>query len=457
MGVQASRSKPNKADPARFAANVAAAALLVSLCPGEPALAAQQQAEQAIVQPEAEAAARGDPRSRSRQPSPSRTDEPTSGPASLTVFWDQGLRVETLNRGFTLRLGGSVHVDMAGFSKTGFATRFGALESDIRFRRARLSAEGAVTRHVAYKFQYDFVTGNPPKLKDAYVVIEVPSVPLQAYAGRFRTPLGLEGHTSCHDLTFMERGLISAFLPSRNTGIMLYADEERQRFNLHYAVAAIKPESDFDFTNTNLAGFSTRVAYTFTPASDTFIHLGGDYLYRPVDQTTRLLERPESNLAPQLVDTGDIVADSVETVISELAVVRGSWSFQTETAATWVNRSNSGGERLLFWGSYGFVSYMITGETRFYQMERANFGRLCPDEPVSGPGRGGGAMELAFRVSYLDLEDRDLRGGRLLDLTWAFNWHATRNARVMANVIWADPSLAEENGWIAQARLQWAY
>jgi phosphate-selective porin OprO/OprP len=367
------------------------------------------------------------------------------------------LNVEAVDRNVRLRLGGSVQVEAAGFSKAGFQTRFGALESDIQVRRARLFAEGTITRHLSYKFQYEFVTNNPPNLKDAYISFNVPVVPLQVHVGRFRTPLGLEGHTSCQDLTFMERGSISAFLPSRNTGVMLYADDARQRHGFHYAVALIKPESDFDFTNTNLAGISTRIAYAFTPASSTLIHLGGDYMYRPVDQATRILQRPESNLAPQFVDTGLIASDSVETAISELAVVRGNWSFQTEAAATWIDRSGSGRERLLFWGSYGFVSYMITGEARTYQMARANFGRLHPVEPWLEAGGGAGALELAFRVSYLDLEDRDVRGGRLLDLTWAFNWYATHNARVYSNLIWANPSLTDESVWIAQVRLQWAY
>jgi hypothetical protein len=64
---------------------------------------------------------------------------------------------------------------------------------------------------------------------------------------------------------------------------------------------------------------------------------------------------------------------------------------------------------------------------------------------------------VAFRASYLDLEDRDVTGGRLLDLTWGFNWHATRNARVLGNIIWADQRAVEESTWIAQIRLQWAY
>ena len=43
------------------------------------------------------------------------------------------------------------------------------------------------------------------------------------------------------------------------------------------------------------------------------------------------------------------------------------------------------------------------------------------------------------------------------DLTAAFNWYATRNARVLSNVIWSNASLLDDPVWIAQVRLQWAY
>ena len=35
--------------------------------------------------------------------------------------------------------------------------------------------------------------------------------------------------------------------------------------------------------------------------------------------------------------------------------------------------------------------------------------------------------------------------------------HATRNARVLGNIIWAHQMPIDESTWIAQLRLQWAY
>ena len=59
-------------------------------------------------------------------------------------------------------------------------------------------------------------------------------------------------------------------------------------------------------------------------------------------------------------------------------------------------------------------------------------------------------------MSYLDLDDQNVRGGNLFNLTTGFNWHASRNVRVLTNVIWANPSRVDERTWIGQIRLQWA-
>ncbi len=387
---------------------------------------------------------------------PSEAEAQTDEVPTFVVFWDQGLHLQAPHRNFTLRLAGSAQNDSAAFSEAGAEPSFGEVQNGVQWRRVRVLAEGVFARYFDYRFQYDFAQNAPPNLKDAYLGFTAPVLPLRIYAGRFRTPLGLEGHTSGMDTTFMERGLISAFLQSRNTGLLFYADEGRQAHNFRYAVGAIKPEDDFGIGSTDKTGVSMRFSYAFQPGGDVLVHAGADYTHRPVDETVRFLERPESNIAPQFVDTGTIAAKSVDTGVFEFALVKGPWSFQSEGAITGVNRSEAGPGDPFFWGAYGFVSYMVSGEHRPYQTNQANFGRVLPADPFLGGGGGRGAFEVAFRVSYLDLEDQDVLGGRLLDLTWAFNWYATRNARVLTNVIWADPRPAAGSTWIAQVRLQWA-
>lgn len=142
-------------------------------------------------------------------------------------------------------------------------------------------ADGVFARYFDYKFQYDFAVNSPPNLKDAYLGFKAPVVPLEVRGGRFRAPLGLEGHTSGMDLTFMERGLISAFLPSRNTGVLFIGDDSRQAHKFRVAVGAIRPEDDFGIGSTDRLGVSARGSYAFRPREDTLVHVGGDYAHRP--------------------------------------------------------------------------------------------------------------------------------------------------------------------------------
>jgi phosphate-selective porin OprO/OprP len=67
-----------------------------------------------------------------------------------------------------------------------------------------------------------------------------------------------------------------------------------------------------------------------------------------------------------------------------------------------------------------------------------------------------GAFVVAARYSYIDLNDHDVSGGTLGDLSFALNWYPTRSARAMFNVIRAKRE-ALEAVWIVQARLQLAY
>jgi phosphate-selective porin OprO/OprP len=50
-------------------------------------------------------------------------------------------------------------------------------------------------------------------------------------------------------------------------------------------------------------------------------------------------------------------------------------------------------------------------------------------------GSGVGAWEVGIRFAFLDLNDQEIYGGELADITVGLNWYMTPNARMMFNYV----------------------
>ena len=182
----------------------------------------------------------------------------------VRIYWDEGLRITGLRQNFTLKVGGLVQNDTAFFGKQRDTdSEFGELKNGLEWRRVRLYAEGVFTRFFEYKFMYDFAANNPPRLKDAFLSYGFPFAPIRVQAGRFRTRLSLEGGTSAINTTFMERGLLSAFVPSRNTGFLFLGDREDLNRHLWWAIGLVQNETQFDISADGGFGVSGRFAYAW--------------------------------------------------------------------------------------------------------------------------------------------------------------------------------------------------
>jgi phosphate-selective porin OprO/OprP len=71
-----------------------------------------------------------------------------------------------------------------------------------------------------------------------------------------------------------------------------------------------------------------------------------------------------------------------------------------------------------------------------------------------------GSVEVAFRYSYLNLNDKDEHGGMQTDYTYGLNWYISKELKVMANYIVAKPKETDEYDGllqIVQARILFAF
>lgn len=364
-----------------------------------------------------------------------RTEQEREQDTDFRVYWRHGLRMETGDGRFQFRIGGRIQADWTfpGDSAPIEAIA-GPLVNGNEFRRARLYVQGHVHRHVEFKAQYDFA-GGEPTFKDVYLGTR--SLPANARFGHFKEPFSLEEQTSSKYMTFLERSLANVFSPSRNTGIMVHGDAAGER--VAYGVGLFRDSGDFGTGTGDDYNVTGRVTGTpvYEDDASRVVHLGLSLSFRSLDSasTLRFRQRPEVHMAPRLVDTGDLPADSATIAVAEAAVVAGPFSAQGELTRTAVDSAATGDPTFTGW--YVESSWFLTGESRAYDAA-GEFGRVSPRRDFLDGERGPGAWQLALRYSSLDLDDGAVLGGELDSLTVGANWHWNPMTRLGFNVVHAD-------------------
>src|SRR4030095_12554847 len=90
--------------------------------------------------------------------------------------------------------------------------------------------------------------------------------------------------------------------------------------------------------------------------------------------TVHYQARPESHLAPYVVDTGEIRSDGALVTGLEAAWVNGPFSIQGEYLHSFVDRSDA--DTLNFQGFYASANWFLTGESRPYNPRDGCFDRV---------------------------------------------------------------------------------
>lgn len=372
----------------------------------------------------------------------------SEGPPQWDFKWDNGFNLQRADGAFKLKFGGRVQADGAIISESeGLSDDLRDLGGEgqgngVEFRRARIFFEGTVYEKLFFRAQYDFAEGEPA-FKDVYLGLKGLGPVGRVQVGQFKEPFFLDEQTSSNYITFMERPLNNAFFPDRNVGVMAMNNAAEKRFL--WQLGVFRDTDDFGdaFSSFNKTDWDTALRLTGLPLwsddGSRFLHLGAAYVHRFRGENERYRQRPEAHLADRFVDTGTLTARGTNVFGAELAWVHGPLSVQSEYTHSLVD-GNEGQGNVDFWGAYGQVSYFLTGEHRVYEPEYGRFGRVKPKANFNPAEGGWGAWEVAARYSYLDLDDSNVRGGKLSDVTAGINWHLFPNARIMLNYVHADVS-----------------
>ena len=374
-------------------------------------------------------------------------DEAAPDKPGPKLYFDEGLWFEFPRLRWRMRIGGELHADVAGFAAPGDLR---PLDTRADWRRARIDLRGFIAKRVRYRLRWDAV-GNPPHLKDAYLDIHFLRLNTYIRSGRFSAVFGLESGASSNDFFFMEPSLAKVFVPPQETGFLLHSEGVEGNWDVGFAGASNELAS---CQVCNVSGFLGRFSRGFTLGrEDHLVHGGVNWARRwTTDKDiTQFRTRPESFLSPFLVDTGLIPSERVDVGVAEVAYQNGPLVLQAEYTGAWLKAPKANDPH--FDGYYLMAAVTLTGETRRYSHSDGSFGRPIPDRPVLGGGLG--AVEVAVRYSFLDLNDARISGGVIEDFTLGVNWFLRHRQRLNFNVIRADRR-GFDDLWIFQARLQWS-
>ena len=301
-------------------------------------------------------------------------------------------------------------------------------------RRLRLGGEGRIGGGFGYKLELE-LSDNSVDLVDTFITYE---------SGAWLVTLGNHnGFQSLDELisdtggAVMERAAFTdAFNFERRLGLSV-----QYRAGMVLAQAGIFSDSADSLTNdadgadggdeNNSYAIDGRIVLA-PKWGDTQLHIGASAHMRDFQRLSSVGQRYRQraylhSANSRFLATPQIVGDGESHYGVELAGVRGPFWWASE--AHWLRVSQPGVPDPVFFGGYGEIGYVLTGETRGYK--NGIFGTVKPARPV-GDG-GWGAVQATLRYDYLDLNDRTITGGTQNALIGALVWTPVEFLRLNVN------------------------
>jgi phosphate-selective porin len=216
----------------------------------------------------------------------------------------------------------------------------------------------------------------------------------------------------------------TAFIPTRNDGIRIVAGQAQHGrwslgwFNSFHAANVPKPSGW-----NQLAGRGFVTGGDIDSSSIVQVGISMQWISAP-NGVLRFRAKPETNEAPDVVDTHSFNSHGATTLGLEVVAQRGGWSFVSEALATSASEVDS--SSVSFGGYYAEVSWRPGHEVRTYDAANGILGPVHLRKDHS-------AWELATRFSHTDLSSRNIDGGVFDRASLVASWYARRSIRLVAD------------------------
>jgi len=340
-------------------------------------------------------------------------------------------QTQVRSRWFTLKPGVSAVFDYTAFSQdTASLSQVGKQEDQFQVRDLRLMLRGTIgTDHKVSYFAagvykgFDTDPATTWEMIDLWFAFPLGGPATKLTVGKMKETFGYEMVGDSGNLPQQER-VLTPFFVSRSIGAKIsHVFGADQRMTLSGGVFNdwwVAGDS-LDDSGTDVSARLTGLAWD-QPDDKRFLHLGLAGRYAGADHNTlRYKGRPESNVADNYVDTGNLPGDHAWHLGLEALWNEGPFSVLAEYNRAWVDSPAAGNPE--FSGYYVTASWILTGETRPYDRTVGYARRVMPEGPW-------GAPELVARFSHVDLDDGAVQGGKFDKTYLGINWWATRRWKI---------------------------
>ena len=376
---------------------------------------------------------------------------------SFTTYWDNGLKIESADKNFKLKMGGRLQYDMMFMTQSSeLEIAFPDAYNGSELRRARYYFSGSIYSNISYKVQIDFAP-NTIAVKDAYIALHKLPVISNIKVGKFKVPFGLNTLTSSKYLTFMERPTTSNFDSERHLGAMIYRYHLNKR--IAWQAGFFYPNQDRNKYHGNGYLLASRISglpiYNVDENKYTLLHIGASFVHQFHNGNPfEIKNRPESHLAPKYSDFKIASVKSSNLYNVELAYIYNRISIQSEYHfMDFVSYTNSDDKHVSLNSFYGTVSYFITNDHRSYSQKKTFFGKVTPKNNYGKDGIG--AFEIALRYSHLDGQtDYYVYGGEMNNIALGINWYLNPAVKVAMNYVHSINPVYNGTADILQMRFQ---
>jgi phosphate-selective porin OprO and OprP len=358
----------------------------------------------------------------------------------------------------TLQIGAKAIWDNALFSQDPANRRLVGTEPNLTgFRFLRLMFYGDLYENINYRLEVDMAqaqSSTNPTLLAAFqdVWVNFRELPYLGHLkiGYFKEPYGLEQQTGEEYLLFMERSLANAFVPARHMGLMAYNDLNDEQTLSWFSGTFREGSGDktfLEYSNEGDWGTTTRLVwlpyYDAASGGRYLAHVGGAYEFTGANNNNS--DSKMFSLIPEInaqtpFSTVTIPTNDFQLYNVEAAIMNGPLLVQVEYMGALLPPLK--GPEVFLDGGYIEALYLLTGENHNYNLPGKFFQGVTPFEPFFRVRdadheiiTGWGAWEIGARLSFIDLNNDGVGGGRAVNYTFGLHWYLTNNCSVMYNFI----------------------